>query len=250
MEPLRGELAPFLRGNIVCTHRPVCGADSQHHEAVARAAPAGDLDELLTARLEAEAKPEDDLTAALMHESVAGRPLSNEEIASLLRNWTVGELGTLSASVGILVHFLATHPPTQDRLRAEPALIPAAVEEILRIDGPLATNRRVTTCPVEIGGRSIAAGEQITLNWIAANRDGRVFEEPETFQIDRDQSDNLLWGAGIHRCPGAPLARLEMRVCLEELLQRSSQLSLCDGKPPTRATYPSCGFASLVVHVR
>src|SRR5690606_5858303 len=118
-----------------------------------------------------------------MHEAIAGRPLSNEEIASLLRNWTVGEIGTLSAAIGSLVHCLAIHPQWQDRLRAEPALIPQAVEEILRIDGPLATNRRVTTCPVEIGGRQIAAGEQVTLHWIAANRDERAFEEPQTFQL-------------------------------------------------------------------
>src|SRR5690606_35267849 len=108
---------------------------------------------------------------------------SNEEIASLLRNWTVGEIGTLSASIGILVHFLAVHGQWQDRLRAEPTFIPQAVEEILRIDGPLATNRRVATCPVEIGGRQIAEGEQVTLNWIAANRDQRAFDDPEAFQL-------------------------------------------------------------------
>ena len=210
----------------------------------------GYIDELLDERLQAEAGPERDLTAALLHETIAGRPLSNEEIASLLRNWTVGEIGTLSAAIGILVHFLAIHPQWQDRLRADPALIPRAVEEILRIDGPLATNRRVTTCPVEIGGRQIAAGEQVTLHWIAANRDERAFEEPQTFQLDRDQANNLLWGAGIHVCPGAPLARLEMRVCLEELLQRSARIQLDQEKSPIRGVYPACGFATLPVQIQ
>lgn len=210
----------------------------------------GYIDELLDERLQAEAGPERDLTAALLHETIAGRPLSNEEIASLLRNWTVGEIGTLSAAIGSLVHFLAIHPQWQDRLRAEPALIPQAVEEILRIDGPLATNRRVTTCPVEIGGRQIAAGEQVTLHWIAANRDERAFEEPQTFQLDRDQANNLLWGAGIHVCPGAPLARLEMRVCLEELLQRSARIQLDQEKSPIRGVYPACGFATLPVQIQ
>lgn len=210
----------------------------------------GYIDELLDERLQAEAGPERDLTAALLHETIAGRPLSNEEIASLLRNWTVGEIGTLSAAIGSLVHFLAIHPQWQDRLRANPALIPQAVEEILRIDGPLATNRRVTTCPVEIGGRQIAAGEQVTLHWIAANRDERAFEEPQTFQLDRDQANNLLWGAGIHVCPGAPLARLEMRVCLEELLQRSSRIQLDQEKSPIRGVYPACGFATLPVQIQ
>jgi len=210
----------------------------------------GYIDELLDERLQAGAGPERDLTAALLHETIAGRPLSNEEIASLLRNWTVGEIGTLSAAIGSLVHFLAIHPQWQDRLRAEPALIPQAVEEILRIDGPLATNRRVTTCPVEIGGRQIAAGEQVTLHWIAANRDERAFEEPQTFQLDRDQANNLLWGAGIHVCPGAPLARLEMRVCLEELLQRSARIQLDQEKSPIRGVYPACGFATLPVQIQ
>jgi len=210
----------------------------------------GYIDELLEARLQAEAGPESDITAALMHEKVAGRPLSNEEIASLLRNWTVGEIGTLSASIGILVHFLAAHEPWQERLRDEPALIPRAVEEILRIDGPLATNRRMATCPVEIDGRQIAEGEQVTLHWIAANRDARAFDDPKTFQLNRDQSKNLLWGAGIHVCPGAPLARLEMRVCLEELLQRSSQIQLNPEKSPVRGVYPACGFASLPVRIQ
>lgn len=210
----------------------------------------GYIDELLDERLQAEAGPERDLTAALLHETIAGRPLSNEEIASLLRNWTVGEIGTLSAAIGSLVHFLAIHPQWQDRLRADPALIPRAVEEILRIDGPLATNRRVTTCPVEIGGRQIAAGEQVTLHWIAANRDERAFEESQTFQLDRDQANNLLWGAGIHVCPGAPLARLEMRVCLEELLQRSARIQLDQEKSPIRGVYPACGFATLPVQIQ
>ena len=210
----------------------------------------GYIHELLDERLQAGAGPERDLTAALLHETIAGRPLSNEEIASLLRNWTVGEIGTLSAAIGSLVHFLAIHPQWQDRLRAEPALIPQAVEEILRIDGPLATNRRVTTCPVEIGGRQIAAGEQVTLHWIAANRDERAFEEPQTFQLDRDQANNLLWGAGIHVCPGAPLARLEMRVCLEELLQRSARIQLDQEKSPIRGVYPACGFATLPVQIQ
>lgn len=68
----------------------------------------------------------------------------------------------------------------------------------------------------DIGGRKISAGERITLIWIAANRDERVFEDLDLFRLDRDLSKNLLWGAGIHACPGAPLARLELRVFVEE----------------------------------
>jgi cytochrome P450 len=208
----------------------------------------GIIDDLLETRLQAGAGPESDLTAALMHEKVWGRPLSNEEVASILRNWTVGEIGTISAAVGILAHYLAEHAELQKRLRAEPELLPSAIEEILRIHGPLVANRRVTTRPVEIGGRKINAGERITLMWIAANRDERVFDEPDKFRLDRDQTKNLLWGAGIHACPGAPLARLEMRVFMEELMAGTSGIATVREKAPTLATYPASGFAVLPLH--
>ena len=209
----------------------------------------GLIDDLLETRLQANAGPETDLTATLMHERVWGRPLSNEEVASILRNWTVGEIGTISASVGILAHYLAGHADLQKELRAKPDLLPPAIEEILRIFGPLVSNRRVTTRPVEIGGRTIAAGERITLMWIAANRDERVFEDPDSYRLNRDQSRNLLWGAGIHVCPGAPLARLEMRVFLEELLSRTGEIALTPEKTPALAVYPASGFANLPLRI-
>lgn len=210
----------------------------------------GIIDDLLETRLQAGAGPEDDITASLMHEKVWGRPLSNEEVASILRNWTVGEIGTISASVGILAQYLAEHTDLQNELRTKPDLLPLAIEEILRIHGPLVANRRITTRPVEIGGRRINASERITLMWIAANRDERVFEAPDSFRLDRDPSKNLLWGAGIHACPGARLARLEMRVFIEELLAATTELSLIQEKKPTLAGYPASGFAILPLQFR
>ena len=86
--------------------------------------------------------------------------------------------------------------------------------------------------------------------WIAANRDERVFENPDSFRLDRDQSKNLLWGAGIHACPGMPLAQLEMRVFMEELLSRTVEIALMPEKRPTLAVYPASGFATLPLRVR
>lgn len=209
----------------------------------------GFIDAMLEERLQAGAKPEDDITAALMHDKVWGRTLSNEEIASIVRTWTVGEIGSIAASIGILAHYLAQHPELQGQLRAQPSLLPTAIDEILRIHGPLVANRRVTTCPVEIGGKKLAAGERISLNWIAANRDSRVVDSPDTFRLDRDPSKNLLYGAGVHICPGAPLAQMEMRVCMEELLQRSRHIQPVAGKPPTNAKYPASGFATLPLQI-
>jgi cytochrome P450 len=208
------------------------------------------IDELLETRQRAGATPETDLTAALMHEKVWGRPLSNEELASILRNWTVGEIGTISAAVSIIAHYLATNSGLQKQLRAEPDLLPAAIEEILRINGPLASNRRIATKPLEIRGRKINAGERIALMWIAANRDENVFEDPDSFRLDRDPGKNLLWGAGIHVCPGAPLAQLEMRVFIEELLSHASELASVRAKSPTLAVYPASGFESLPLRIR
>ncbi|MFO1301611.1 MAG: cytochrome P450 [Burkholderiaceae bacterium] len=210
----------------------------------------GFIDQMLDARRHAGAKPGDDVTAALMHETVGGQPLGDEEIASILRNWTVGEVGTIAAAVGILVEHLSRHAGLQDRLRARPALLPAAIDEILRIHGPLVANRRVATRPVEIGGRSIAAGERLSLVWVSANRDGRVFDDPDAFRLDRDPAANLLYGAGIHVCPGAPLARMELRVVIEELLGRATGIDPVPGKPATRAAYPASGFTDLPVRVR
>lgn len=207
------------------------------------------IEDLLDTRRQAGATPETDITASLMHEKVWGRPLTNEELASILRNWTVGEIGTISAAVGILAHYLAEHIELQKQLRAKPELLSVAIEEILRIRGPLATNRRITKRAVEIGGRHVGAGERITLMWAAANRDGRVFPQPESFRLDRDPDQNLLWGAGIHVCPGASLARLEMKTFMEELLSHTGEITTVQEKKPELAVYPTSGFAALPLQI-
>jgi cytochrome P450 len=208
------------------------------------------IDELVESRLESGPQAIEDVTGSLMQEKVWGRPLSQEEIASILRNWTVGEIGTLAAATGILVQYLAVHAELQSRLRADPSLLPTAVDEILRIHGPLVASRRIATRPVEIHGRQINAGERISLMWISANRDSRVFEAPDNFRLDRDPTKNLLYGDGLHVCPGAPLARLEMRVCMEELLARTNKIELVSGHPPSNAVYPASGFSRLPLVVR
>ncbi len=205
----------------------------------------GYVKEMLQMRRSANADACEDITANLMKQSVGGRPLLDEEIVSILRNWTVGEVGTISSAVGLLVHHLARHVDLQSQLRAQSSLVPNAIDEILRIHGPLISNRRVTKRAVEIGGRRIAAGQRISLIWISANRDGRTFENPGKFQLDREPHDNLLYGAGIHVCPGAPLARMELRVAVTELLAHTASLELVTAKPALVATYPASGFESL-----
>ncbi|MBS0553295.1 MAG: cytochrome P450, partial [Proteobacteria bacterium] len=126
-----------------------------------------------------------------------------------------------------------------------PALLPTAIDEILRIHAPLIANRRITTRDVDIGGRQLQAGARITLMWASANRDERVFGDPDEFRLDRDPALNLLYGAGIHVCPGAPLARLELRLVMEALLGQTRRIGTLEDRPPLRASYPASGYASL-----
>lgn len=204
---------------------------------------------MLEARRRSGERPQDDATASLMHETVHGRPLRDDEIVNILRTWTVGEIGSIASAAGILAHFLAAHPALQARLRTEPSQLGPAIDEILRIHGPLVASRRVATRPVEIAGRRIEAGEGLSLNWVAANRDARAFEAPDTCRLDRDPALSLLYGAGIHACPGAPLARMQLRAFLDALFERSSHIALLPDKPPGPGRYPAGGFATLPVRI-
>ncbi|MBB5633489.1 hypothetical protein BKA04_001712 [Cryobacterium mesophilum] len=190
----------------------------------------------------------DDPTSRLLRETIDGEPLSEELIVSILRNWTVGELGTMAASVGILVDHLARHPDLQESLRNSPEELTAAIDEILRIHSPLVSNRRVTTRPVELGGRRIDAGERITIFWASANRDEAVFGDPDAYRPEVNAPHNVLYGRGIHACPGAGLARLELRVALSALLAGTRRMELVPG-PPDYAAYPASGFHTLLLRI-
>ena len=240
-------------------HRPLREWVRRNHEATRSrdrsrmAAVAFEFDRhirgVLDARRTAGPDAGSDIASELLREQVGGRNLTDEEIVSILRNWTVGELATISACIGILIGFLAEHPELQAQLRRMPARLAEAIDEILRIDSPLMTSRRLTKQAVEIRGRTIDASERITLMWAAANRDEQVFEHPERFEFDRNPALNLLYGAGIHVCPGAPLARLELRVLMETLLA-AVDISSVDGDPPTRAMLPAGGYSRCPVRLR
>lgn len=209
----------------------------------------GYIKDLLTARRNAGSAAPDDVTTRLLRDQALGRPLTDDEIVSILRNWTVGELGTIAASIGIVVHYLAGHAALQQQLREQPPLLPAAIDEILRIHAPLVMNRRVTTRQVSLGERTLAAGTRLALIWASANRDEAVFGDPEEFRLDREPQLNLLYGAGIHVCPGAPLARLELRVVMEELLGHTRRIALLADQQPVKAFFPASGFSSLPLHI-
>lgn len=231
------------------SHAATLSIDDEAMAAVAREFDGHVREQLAMRRDAGEAAP-DDVTTRLLRETVAGRPLEEDEIVSIVRNWTVGELGTIAASVGIVAQYLALHPELQQRLRAEPALLDAAIDEMLRIHGPLVMNRRRLTRDVTLHGRMLHAGERIALVWIAANRDEAVFGDPDEFRLDRDPALNLLYGAGIHVCPGAPLARMELRILTQALIAGTTRIAPVPGQDATRAHYPASGWATLPLHVR
>lgn len=205
---------------------------------------------LLGVRRKAGSTAPDDITTSLLKERVGERYLDDEEIVSILRNWTVGELGTLAACVGIVAHYLAEQPEIQKLLRKQMSLLPQAIDEILRIHAPLLANRRIATKRVELGGQTLETGDRITILWASANRDEAVFGDPDEFRLDRDEHKNLLYGAGIHVCPGAPLARLELCSIMDALLNGTTWIALVPGKAPIKAAYPASGFSSLPLWIQ
>jgi len=190
-----------------------------------------------------------DVTAQLMQTKVQGRLLTDAEIVSVLRNWTGGDLGSIAQCVGVLVHYLATHPALQEQLRAgvPDAEFDAIIDEILRIDSPFLSNRRITTCPVTIGNVTLPQGARIKLNWTSANRDEAVFGNPDTLDPARNADQNLVYGIGRHVCPGRLLATLEMRIALQELLASTSSITLDPQQPAERAAAPVGGWAKVAV---
>ncbi len=233
--PLRAWLVEQQRATLA-QDRAALAASAQRFDEVVRT--------LLTERRDAGPAAPDDPTTRLLAERVDGRPLDDAEIVSIVRNWTVGELGTIAASVGIVVAYLAQHPDLAERLRADRSAIPAAIDEILRIDAPLIANRRVTARPTTLAGAALPADARVTVLWASANRDEAVFGRADEFRLDRDPADNLLYGAGIHVCPGAPLARLELQTVTAALLDEWSSLQWLTDPAPVRASYPAGGYRS------
>ena len=192
--------------------------------------------------------PGDDVTSALMSDGWKGRAFTDEELVSILRNWTGGDLGSIALRVGVIVSRLATDAALQGRLRSgvSDAELDAVIDEVLRIDDPFITNRRRTTCPVHVAGVDIAEGQVVKLNWTSANRDESVFGT-DRFDPVGHAAANLVYGTGPHVCPGRPLATMELRIAVQELLAVTSAI-YPDEAGHEREVFPVGGFRS--VHVR
>jgi cytochrome P450 len=207
---------------------------------------------LTDARRSAGADAPADVTTELVNERVAGRPLSDDEVVSILRNWTGGDLGSMALCAGVVLSHLADHPPLQAHVRSgvRDEELDAILDEILRLDDPFVSNRRLTTRPVRIGDRDIDAGERVVLHWTAANRDPAVFGDADVFEPAAHAPHNLVWGIGPHVCPGRPLALLELRALLRAVLGVTTAIEPGPEGSRERALPPFGGFAVAPVHLR
>ena len=170
--------------------------------------------------------PGHDLISVLLHESPEGRALSHAELLALCFLLLVAGTETTTSALGNALLLLERDRDARRRLLAEPSRMETAVEEILRFDSPVQGLCRVATRDVELHGVTIPEGARVHLLFAAANRDPRVFADAERFDIARSPNPHIAFGFGVHFCLGASLARMELRVGLEEWLRRAPDYAL------------------------
>jgi cytochrome P450 len=176
----------------------------------------------------ARREPQDNLTGALVR-AVDGDPptLSEREAASIVLQVLIAGNDSSASTMGSAVHVLARDPGLQERLRGAPERLGDFVEEVLRLEAPFQGHFRVTRGDCELAGTALPRGTRLMLLWASANRDETVFENPTVVDLDRKNlKAHLTFGFGIHHCLGAPLARLEARIALEQLLARTRAVAL------------------------
>ncbi|HEY6623780.1 MAG TPA: cytochrome P450 [Acidimicrobiales bacterium] len=172
--------------------------------------------------------PSDSLLSRIVHSTIDGEPLSETELLGISHLLLLGGLDTVTASLDCMVNFLATHPDHRQQLVDDPALIPAAVEELLRWLSPVMVVPRSMTEDFEMGGVQLRADDPVMLVVGAANGDASEFPDMEV-DFGRHPNRHIAFGGGNHKCLGAHLARLELRVALEELHRRIPHYRIPEG---------------------
>jgi cytochrome P450 len=197
---------------------------------------------------ERRAAPADDLLTRLADAEVDGERLTHDEILGFFQLLLVAGQETTTNLINNAVLCLLDHPDQLARVGADPALLPPAIEEVLRVRAPVQWMYRVARRPVELHGQSLPAGTLLLAVIGSANRDPAVFPDPDRFDLTRDPNPHLAFGHGIHFCLGAPLARLEARVALADLLARLKNLARASSDPwPPRPALHVHGPAALPV---
>lgn len=187
------------------------------------------------------------VTAQLCRERIDGRELSEAELVSILRNWTGGDLGSIALCVGVIIAHIVKHPEQLNFWsRATDSELEAIIDEILRIDDPFVSNRRITTCPVSIGAHKLPKGARVQLNWTSANRDEAVFGDND-FDPQKHGAANVVYGIGKHVCPGHLLATWQLRIATQALLTHFKDIQLAAGFSLQREQPPLGGYRHVPV---
>ena len=191
-----------------------------------------ELLEFLDQRIEQRRQqPADDIISFLLAADIDGEPVPHGHILGTCQLVMVAGVDTTWSAIGSSLWHLATHAEDRRRLAAEPELIDTAVEEFLRAYAPV-TMARIVATDTEFHGCPMQEGDRVLLSWPAANRDPEEFEDADRVCIDRQRNRHLAFGLGIHRCAGSNLARMEMKVALEEWMKAIPEFEL-DATEPT-----------------
>jgi cytochrome P450 len=174
----------------------------------------------------ARTAPGEDFFGAMTRMELEGRPLTDDEMAGMANLAFAGGRDTVITAVSAIIAWFAQDRPTLHLLRREPRRIPAAVEEFVRVTSPLTHIGRVCPRTTQVGPLEIPADARVSLCWASANFDERVFEHPETVQLDRSPNPHLGFGSGVHNCLGAPQARAILRSLIRQLGERTSAITI------------------------
>jgi cytochrome P450 len=204
--------------------------------------------DLLRRRRENPLPVELDPASSLLSERVDGEPLREEHVLGAVRQSLVVGMVAPPIVLGSIIKHLSDDHALQDRLRTEPDLIPSAVEEFIRLYSPYRGFSRTVSEPIEMYGRRIEPGEPVTLVYTAANRDPDMFPDPDEFILDRPNiAQHLGFGRGRHSCAGMPLARMAVRIAVQELLALTTEFSAVG--PYEYARMPELGYTRVPLRV-
>jgi cytochrome P450 len=189
---------------------------------------AGELINFFVAEVERrKTEPGDDLLSDLLHSEVDGAPVEQSVVLGVAALVLIAGVDTTWSAIGSSLWHLAAHPGDRAWLASDPDAMPLAVEELLRAYSPV-TMARVVTEDVQFEGCPMKEGDKVLMNFPGANRDPEVFDDADRVVLDRQLNRHVAFGSGIHRCAGSNLARMELRVAVEEWLARIPDFRLAD----------------------
>jgi cytochrome P450 len=177
-------------------------------------------------------KPSDDLISLMLTGTVDGRPYTDDEVLDLCCFMLVAGLENTAFSIRATLRHLAVHPEHLAAVVADRSAVTNLVEQSLRLYAPVTALARTVTRDTEVAGQPIRAGERILMLFGSANRDDAVFDDPDEFHLERRDGRHMAFGIGPHRCIGSHLARLEVRIAVEEFIRRVPEFTLAPGPDP------------------